>query len=104
MEYRFSPAYQFPAALDDARQALAFLRTNAATYDLDPEHIAVAGGSAGGHLSLMLGLAKDKNSTTSNGIRGIVDISGPTDFRSWKIDKEPRCLDAANRSESTWIT
>jgi acetyl esterase/lipase len=87
MEYRLAPAYKFPAPLDDARLALAFLRTNAAKYNLDPERIAVAGASAGGHLSLMLGLAKQNGDKSSNGIRAVIDISGPTDFRIWKIDK-----------------
>jgi len=87
VEYRLAPAHKFPAQLEDTRQALAFLRTNAAKYNLDPERIAVAGGSAGGHLSLMLGLAKQGDGKSSSGIRGVIDISGPTDFRTWKIDK-----------------
>ncbi len=92
VEYRLAPAHKFPAPLEDARQALAFLRKNAAKYHLDPKRIAVGGGSAGGHLSLMLGLAKPAGDKTPNGIRGVIDISGPTDFRTWKIDKEPNDL------------
>ncbi|HEV8060583.1 MAG TPA: alpha/beta hydrolase [Gemmataceae bacterium] len=88
VEYRLAPAHKFPSPLEDARQALAFLRKNAAKYNLDPDRIAVAGGSAGGHLSLMLGLAKPAGDKGPNGICGVIDISGPTDFRTWKIDKE----------------
>ncbi len=87
VEYRFAPAHKFPAPLEDARQALAFLRKNAVKFNLDPNRIAVAGGSAGAHLSLMLGLAIPAGDKRPNGIRGVIDISGPTDFRTWKIDK-----------------
>jgi acetyl esterase/lipase len=92
VEYRLAPAHKFPAQLDDARNALAFLRANAAKYNLDPDRIAVAGGSAGGHLSLMLGLAKPADEKSPNGIRAVIDISGPTDFQTWIIDKEPDAL------------
>jgi acetyl esterase/lipase len=88
VEYRLAPSHKFPAQLDDARQALAFLRTNAGKYNLDPDRIAVGGGSAGGHLSLMLGLAKPPGEKSLNGLRAVIDISGPTDFQTWKIDKE----------------
>ena len=38
----------------------AFVRLNASTYGVDPARLGVYGGSAGGHLSLMLGLASDE--------------------------------------------
>jgi acetyl esterase/lipase len=88
VEYRLAPAHKFPTQLNDIRAALAFLRQNAGKYELDANRIAVTGGSAGGHLSLMLGLAPGITERTSSCIRAIVDVSGPTDFRSWTIGKE----------------
>ncbi len=35
---------------------MQFLRKNAKQYQIDPNHIGVIGGSAGGHLSAMVGL------------------------------------------------
>jgi acetyl esterase/lipase len=38
----------------DVSRAVRFIRTHAADYRIDPNRLGVAGGSAGGHLSLML--------------------------------------------------
>lgn len=87
VQYRFAPKHKFPAQIDDVRMALAFLRAHAKEYNLDPERIAVTGGSAGGHLALLLGLAPDKDGQFAPGIRAVVSYAGPTDFRSWHIDE-----------------
>lgn len=49
----------WPTNLHDCKNAVRFLRAHAADYRLDPNRIAVAGGSAGGHLALMVGLTGD---------------------------------------------
>jgi acetyl esterase/lipase len=54
LEYRLSGEAPFPAALQDARAALRFLRANAAKYHIDPARAGVWGGSAGGHLAALL--------------------------------------------------
>ncbi|MCD8149426.1 MAG: alpha/beta hydrolase [Clostridiales bacterium] len=56
IEYRLSGEAIFPAAVLDCREAVRFLRRNAAKYNLDPEHIGTIGGSAGGNLSAILGM------------------------------------------------
>jgi len=88
VQYRLAPAYTFPAQLDDIKHALAFLRTNAAKYDIDPKRIAVGGGSAGGHLALMLGLADQGEDKSHPPVRAVVDMLGPTDFTTWKINRD----------------
>ncbi|HBY62859.1 MAG TPA: alpha/beta hydrolase, partial [Solibacterales bacterium] len=40
--------------VDDMNRGIRFIRRNAARYGIDPSRIGVSGGSAGGHLSLML--------------------------------------------------
>jgi acetyl esterase/lipase len=50
----------WPTNLFDCKNAVRFLRANAARYRLDPDRIAVAGGSAGGHLALMVALTADQ--------------------------------------------
>ena len=54
--YRLSPGATFPDHLIDAKAALAWIREHAEEYGADPSFIAVAGGSAGGHIAALLGL------------------------------------------------
>lgn len=44
----------YPVPLTEAAMAVAYLRENAARYEVDPAHIAAVGFSAGGHLAGML--------------------------------------------------
>jgi acetyl esterase len=57
--YRLYPEATFPAMLDDCRAALSWLRANAHELGGDAARMAVAGGSAGGHLSALLALTDD---------------------------------------------
>ena len=58
VDYRLSGEAQFPAALHDAKCAVRWLRAHADEFSIDPERIAVAGGSAGGHLTAMVATTK----------------------------------------------
>jgi len=86
--YRLSPSHQFPAPVEDVKAAVRFLRANAAKYTIDPAHIGATGGSAGGHLVLMLGLTGDNktfegtgpNRDVSSAVQAVVNLYGPTDF------------------------
>ncbi len=54
-----SPRFNVPEAYADVTRAVRFVRLHARDYGVDPNRLGVYGGSAGGHLSLMLGLASD---------------------------------------------
>ena len=54
--YRLCPAATYPDQVVDAKAALAWLRRHADDYGLDPSFIAIAGGSAGGHIAAMTAL------------------------------------------------
>ncbi len=56
VEYRLSPNAKFPTHLQDCKRALAWVREHAADYGVDPDFIAVTGGSAGGHLTALMAL------------------------------------------------
>lgn len=51
IDYRLSPEHPFPAALDDAQNALRWAQANAASMGADPKRVAIGGDSAGGNLS-----------------------------------------------------
>ena len=55
-----APRFNVPEAYADVTRAVRFVRLHAPHFGLDPDRIGVYGGSAGGHLSLMLGLASDE--------------------------------------------
>jgi acetyl esterase/lipase len=57
LEYRLSGEAPFPAALQDSRAAIRFLKANAAKYGIDPSRVGVWGGSAGGHLTALTALS-----------------------------------------------
>jgi len=59
IEYRLSGEAKYPAALYDSKAAVRWVRANAAKYNIDPNRIAAAGGSAGGHLVALLGTTAD---------------------------------------------
>jgi acetyl esterase/lipase len=54
--YRLSPGSTWPDHLVDLKHALAWIREHADDYGVDPDFIAVTGGSAGGHLAAMMAL------------------------------------------------
>ena len=87
-QYRFCPKEAFPAQVHDVKAAVRWIKTNAKTYQVDPERIGAMGFSAGGHLSLMLGLTSAKDGLegeTSAGapdsrVKAVVNYFGPTDL------------------------
>ena len=64
INYRYSHQALFPGALHDVKEAVRFFRAHATEFGIDPRRIAVAGGSAGGHLSMLV--AHTGNSAAEN--------------------------------------
>lgn len=60
-----APRYQVPDAVADVRRAVRFIRWKANDYGIDPERLGVTGGSAGGHLTLMLATTGDDGQADS---------------------------------------
>ncbi len=57
-DYRLAPEAKLPAIVDDLRDAFAWLRKEGPkSLHIDPDRVVVTGGSAGGYLTLMTGVA-----------------------------------------------
>jgi acetyl esterase/lipase len=59
INYRLGRDGGFPQNIRDCRNAIRFIRQNAKLFNLDPDRIDVTGGSAGGHLSLMVAMVPE---------------------------------------------
>lgn len=82
------PRYTVPEIVEDAHRAVRFIKHNARKYGIDPDRIGAAGGSAGGHLSLMVGCAgrpgdpkaDDAVERQSSKVAAVACFFPPTDF------------------------
>lgn len=74
ISYRLSGEAKFPAAIQDCKAAVRFLRANAATFGIDAGAIGVTGLSAGGHLAALL--------TTSGGVKELEGDGGHAEVSS----------------------
>ena len=87
VDYRLAPKTTFPEFLFDIKTSVRWARANAETYGFDPARFGMAGDSAGGHLTLMMGFTADRPeyaggkygwSGVSDGIQAICDMYGPS--------------------------
>ena len=88
INYRLSDEMRFPAAVEDCKLALRWLRLHASDYCVDPERIGVIGGSAGGHLSTMLAVTRPEDGLEGGGwagessaVQAAVAVCAPMDLR-----------------------
>ena len=90
VNYRLSPKAKNPAYLEDAGQSVAWVIKNIASYGGDPDKVFVSGHSAGGYLTLVVGLDKSymaKYGVDADRIAGLAPISGQTNTH-YTIRKE----------------
>jgi len=86
VSYRLSGIAHFPAAVQDVQCAVEWIRIHAEEYMMDSEKMALIGGSAGGHLAMLVAYAKDMEFETacSDGpggkVKAVVNLYGPTDL------------------------
>jgi len=78
----------WPQNLHDCKTAVRWLRANRERLHLDAERIGVIGGSAGGHLSCLVGYTQPKDGLDPAGpyadqscaVNCVVDLYGPVEF------------------------
>jgi acetyl esterase/lipase len=90
INYRLAPKDKFPAQIDDCKAAVRWMRTEAAKWKIDPEHIGGFGYSAGAQLVALLGTTSpedglegvpDSKSLPSSRLQAVAAGGTPCDFR-----------------------
>lgn len=91
INYRLAQEATWPAALEDTKAAIRFLRANADRYGIDARRVAIWGESAGGYIAAMTALTDDElfsgvsyigqnEQRISANVQVLVDFYGLTDF------------------------
>ena len=96
VNYRLANEAHFPAALQDIKTAIRYLRAHAGDYNLDGTRFAAWGVSAGGHLAAMTGVScgvatlepPTPNGTTppSDCVQAVIDWCGLIDLETIYTD------------------
>ncbi|MCZ2075299.1 MAG: alpha/beta hydrolase [Bryobacterales bacterium] len=117
VEYRLAKAAPAPAAVEDVLKAANWFRDNARRYNVDRDRIVVTGGSAGGHLALMVGmvpksarLGKPAKVAAVVNFYGITDVGdqleGPNMRKyavTWVPEQEARLVLARRVSPASYV-
>ncbi|MDX1511771.1 MAG: alpha/beta hydrolase [Nitriliruptorales bacterium] len=86
-QYRLSPFHTFPAHVIDIKRSIAWVREHADELNVDPSFIAIAGGSAGGHLTAVAALTPNRPDLqpgfedADTSVQAAIPIYGVYDFR-----------------------
>jgi acetyl esterase/lipase len=90
VNYRLSGEAHFPAAAQDVKEAVRYLRAHASAHNIDPGRFAIWGESAGANLAVLAGVTASQRTIFDDGglgvdasaasIQAVVDWYGPIDF------------------------
>ena len=84
-EYRLAPEAQYPAGLVDINDAILWVKEHATDFEIDPNQLALGGGSSGGQMAALIAYASDKDTFKSNPnddthVSALIDLDGVLDF------------------------
>ena len=87
IDYRLVKGDQnrYPAAVDDVRAAVAYVREHAAELNVDPKRVVLMGDSAGAHLASLVGLTLQPAVAAVVGVFGVYDMAA-----QWQHDLPSR--------------
>src|SRR5262249_4505560 len=77
--YRLAPRDPYPAAVNDVRASVEWIRRHAAELRVDPARIGALGGSAGGHLAALLATLGEGPRDRESRVLTAVSWAGPMD-------------------------
>lgn len=87
VNYRMAAEGKFPVMIEDVQCAVRYLRAHSAEHNIDPDRIAAAGASAGGHLVALLGTVDDtavwdrsEYDEQSSRVQAVITLAGLFDF------------------------
>ncbi len=100
VNYRLAPKYPYPEMVHDVERSVRFIRHNAKRFDVNPNQIALVGGSAGGFLSNMVGLlhapgdpsAEDPVDRESARVQAVVTLYAQSSFATVPLNKDVHAL------------
>src|SRR5262249_60614530 len=77
IDYRLAPEAKLPAIIEDVKDALRWVREQGPKlFAADPKKLVVSGGSAGGYLTMMTGIAVEPRPTALVAYWGYGDVDG----------------------------
>jgi len=77
--------FSAPEMVENLRKGIHWVRDHAAEYGIDPDHLAICGASAGGHLACLTMVTPDvdKNKKVTQPFAAAIIFFPPTDFIEW---------------------
>jgi acetyl esterase/lipase len=93
--YRLLPKVRFPAPLDDVLAALAWVHAHIAEHGGSPDRLYIGGHSAGGHLSALATLRRDKLTAAglpANVVKACFPVSGVCKFEIGELEARNKFL------------
>jgi acetyl esterase/lipase len=104
VQYRVSPHNRWPSHITDVKTAIAWARANVDKFGGDRNFIAVAGCSAGGHLSALAGLTPndpemqtDLPEGSDTSVDAVVGIYGRYDWQDQSTEERVQFVDFLER-------
>jgi acetyl esterase/lipase len=104
VDYRVAPHHRWPRHITDVKTAIAWARANVDRFGGDRNFVAVAGCSAGGHLSALAGLTPDDSAHQAelpegadSSVDAVVGIYGRYDWEDRSTPERVRFVDFLER-------
>jgi acetyl esterase/lipase len=96
LSYRLCPEVDVYGMIGDVKRAIAWMKSNATRFGVNPKKIVLGGGSTGGHLALLAGYTSQQPELTPEDLKGadlsvcgIISYYGPSDllagYTRWKV-------------------
>jgi acetyl esterase/lipase len=90
VSYRLAPEADLFGMVGDVKRAVAWMRSNAARYGVDPQRVVAGGASAGGQIAMLAAYSPGvpeftpaELAGTDTSVHGVVSYYGPADMRAY---------------------
>jgi acetyl esterase/lipase len=104
--YRLADETDMTGMVNDVKRAIYWMKENANTYGVNPNTVVVGGGSAGGHLALLVAYTDNNAQFTPNelagkdiSVCGVVSFYGPTDLKAMYFHTNQQLLKDSNSNK-----